>query len=105
MFLWKVGNKISPMTHTVFVGAFKRLVKLCGLDWAKYSGHSFRRGGATYCFNLGVSPELIKLLGDWKSDAYLLYDQTTDRRRLELPRAMAQAISEGVLHHGPSRMV
>ena len=104
MFLWKVGKKVSPMTHSVFVHAFKRLVQLCGLDWTKFSGHSFRRGGATYCFNLGVSPELIKLLGDWKSDAYLLYEQTTDRRRLELPRAMAQAISSGILHHGPRRM-
>ena len=92
------------MTHGVFVKAFKRLVKMSGLDWTKFSGHSFRRGGATYCFNLGVSPELIKLLGDWKSDAYLLYDQTTDQRRLELPRAMAQAITSGVLHHGARRM-
>ena len=104
MFLWKVGKKVSPMTHAVFVKAFKRLVKMSGLDWTKYSGHSFRRGGATYCFNLGVCPELIKLLGDWKSDAYLLYDQTTDRRRLELPRAMMQAIQSGVLHHGARRM-
>ena len=103
MFLWRRGNsrKVSPMTHSVFVGEFKSLVTRVGLDWKAYAGHSFRRGGATYCFNLGVCPDLIKMLGDWKSDAYLLYDETTVARRLELPRAMVEAISNGILHHGP----
>jgi len=106
MFLWRrgLGNKVGPMTHSIFVGEFKRLVARCGYDWRQYAGHSFRRGGATFCFNLKVCPDLIKMLGDWKSDAYLLYDETTEARRLELPRAMVQAISDGILHHG-KRMV
>ena len=89
------------MSHSVFVQGFKALVRACGLDWSQYSGHSFRRGGATYCFNLGVDPLLIKLLGDWASDAYLLYDETTTARRLQLPRAMVDAIMRGRLDNGP----
>ena len=89
------------MTHSAFVIGFKNLVAKCGLNWTLYSGHSFRRGGATYCFNLGVDPNLIKMLGDWKSNAYLLYEETTEARRLQLPGAMAQAIQQGVLDHGP----
>ena len=88
------------MTHGHFVKAFKALVKVIGMNWDLYSGHSFRRGGATYCFNLGVDENLIKLLGDWKSDAYLVYDETTNERRLELPRAMASAIQGGKLTPG-----
>ena len=60
-----------------------------------------RRGGATFCSGLGVSGDLIKMLGDWKSDAYLLYDEVTVARRLELPRAMVKAITQGHLHNGP----
>ena len=101
MFLWKVRGKWAPMTHSAFVTSFKQLVAKSGLDWTKYSGHSFRRGGATYCFNLGVDHTLIKLLGDWSSDAYLLYDETTEARRLALPQAMAKAIQNGTLSHGP----
>ena len=102
MFMWRRGgtSSVGPMVHSVFVHEFRCLVARCGLDWKQYSGHSFRRGGATYCFNLGVCPDLIKMLGDWKSDAYLLYDETTEARRLELPRAMAKAIADGILHHG-----
>lgn len=101
MFLWRKGGRASPLTHGVFVAAFKHLVAKCGLNWSRYSGHSFRRGGATYAFNLGVCPEFIKMLGDWKSDAYLLYDETTFARRLELPVAMANAIRGGRLDNGP----
>jgi len=104
LFLWKTpgARAVRPMTHGVFVTGFKQLVKLLGLDWTKFSGHSFRRGGATFCFNLGVDPNLIKMLGDWKSDAYLLYEETTETRRTALPEAMARAISAGILDHGPS---
>ena len=103
MFLWKSPGtgKVGPMTHNVFVTAFKSLVKGIGLDWNLFSGHSFRRGGATYCFNLGVDPNLIKMLGDWKSDAYLMYEETSVARRLALPGALATAIEAGILDHGP----
>src|SRR4051794_1104850 len=32
-----------------------------------YTGHSFRRGGATFAFQCGVPASLIKLQGDWRS--------------------------------------
>ena len=102
LFLWRgTRGQVTAMTHGVFVQHFMRLVRAVGLDWKQYAGHSFRRGGATYCFNLGVDPELIKMLGDWKSNAYLLYEEVTVRRRLELPQAMVLAIRAGVLDHGP----
>ena len=43
-----------------------------GLEPAKYSGHSLRRGGATFAFQCGIPAEFIKMQGDWRSDAYLL---------------------------------
>ena len=101
MFMWQSNESFSPMTHDMFVRSFKLLVKACGLNWSEYAGHSFRRGGATFCFNLGVNSELIKLLGDWKSDVYLLYEETTIARRLQLPSAMSAAIMNGCLDHGP----
>ena len=35
--------------------------------------HSFHREGASFAFCSGVSVKLIKMLGDWHSDAVLLY--------------------------------
>ncbi|KAI8516561.1 hypothetical protein Bbelb_051420 [Branchiostoma belcheri] len=43
-----------------------------------------RRGGATFAFRAGVQVELIRLQGDWRSDAYLLYLKVPLRTRLEL---------------------
>ena len=45
------------------------------LDHKRYSGISFRGGGASLAAQEGTEKELIieKELGDWKSDAYELY--------------------------------
>ena len=40
-----------------------------------YSSHSFRRGGASYMYGIGMSVESIRLMGDWKSDCYQRYIQ------------------------------
>lgn len=100
MFLWKAAGsaEAKPMTHSNFVKAFKLYVKKAGLDWKSYSGHSFRRGGATFAFNLGVRPELIQYLGDWASEAYKRYQEMSPETRLELPQVMSEAIASDPLY-------
>jgi len=44
-----------------------------GLDPTRISGHSLRAGGATLAFQADLPEELIKRLGDWRSDAFRLY--------------------------------
>jgi hypothetical protein len=82
------------MTHSDFVNKFKELVAQCGLDWTQYSGHSFRRGGATFAFRLGIGCDHIKYLGDWASDAYQRYQEMSIETQLSLPRAMAEAVAK-----------
>ena len=99
-FLWKSKGKFVPMTHGVFVAEVKNLIRRIGLDPAKYAGHSFRRGGATVAFNLGVDHLLIKLQGDWvytrgmKYNAYQRYEELTRARRLELPKRLADRLKQ-----------
>ena len=50
------------------------------LDPSLYSPHSFRWGGATFAFDCHIPPEIIKLQGDWKSDAYLVYLELTQQQ-------------------------
>ena len=38
-----------------------------------YAGHSLRRGGATWAYNAGVPFDTIRILGDWKLNAYTVY--------------------------------
>lgn len=62
-----------PLTSSVLSSFLMEKLSQLGFDSALYSIHSFRRGGATFAFDCGVDPLLIKLQGDWRSDAYLEY--------------------------------
>ena len=59
-----------------------------------YRGHSFRRGGTTWAFKVGVPGELIQIFGDWSSDAYKGYlDLTSDSKFL-----LAERIKTSLSH-------
>ena len=68
------------------------LVK-AGYQASAYSSHSFRRGGATFAFSLGVRGELIQAQGDWVSDAYKLYLDLAGSNRQSLSQVMAQHLA------------
>lgn len=67
------SGKIAFLTHSLFVKLLKASLMSAGLDPSEYSGHSFRRGGCSYAFEIGFPNDLIKLRGDWKSNAYERY--------------------------------
>ena len=62
------------LTKSIFIRAFRDLAAAAGdSEPSAYSGHSFRRGGASWAFQAGVPGELIQVMGDWSSDAYKTY--------------------------------
>jgi len=67
-------SQLVPLTKSIFLRTFRELLVRANVPAAAcYRKHSFRRGGATYAFRLGVPGELIQCMGDWKSDAYKRY--------------------------------
>jgi hypothetical protein len=78
----KRGGRWTDLSHSHFVTVVKLAAATAGLDSKRYAAHSFRRGGATFAAAAGASPDMIKALGDWKSQAYQLYVcMSTDVRR------------------------
>jgi hypothetical protein len=63
----------SPLTREAMIQGTRAVLKHCGFDESKFSGHSYRKGGATSLFKAGVADSVIQLLGRWLSDAYKLY--------------------------------
>jgi hypothetical protein len=55
----------------------KCLAKI-GLEPSHYSGHSFRKGGASSLAERGVPDSIIKVMGRWKSVAYQRYITVPD---------------------------
>ena len=60
-------------THAFFVKRLKAGLLSTGHRASEISCHSFRRGGATLGFSIGMSAIDIKLRGDWRSNAYERY--------------------------------
>ena len=83
---------LAPTTHAVFTAKLRCSLCSAGLKPTRYSGHSFRRRGATYAFRCGAPVELISLQGDWSSDAVHLYISQPLARRISLAQSIAQNI-------------
>lgn len=62
-----------PLTHREFTDKLRICLTSCELQANLYSGHSSRRGGASFALECGLPVDLIKLQGDWNSNAYERY--------------------------------
>ena len=63
----------SFVNHRSYTVKLKALLSKSGLDPARYSGHSFRRGGASYLYSIGGTTLMVQVLGDWSSQVFTRY--------------------------------
>lgn len=75
LFRYKENSKIIPFTQAMFTSKLQTHLKALGFPAEKYSGHSFRRGGASFALQCGLPVDLIKIQGDWRSNACERYLQ------------------------------
>ena len=64
---------VKCVTHKSFTNFLKILLSKIGLNPKDWSGHSFRRGGASLLYRLGIDPLTIQACGDWSTDTFLRY--------------------------------
>ena len=83
------GDDYRIITHSSFVSKLRSVLHACDMNTSAYSGHSFRRGGASFAFACGVPTSIIKLQGDWKSSAYEGYITAPLDLRMKLSRALS----------------
>ena len=81
-FSYVEGQKIKCVTYDSFNKTLRTFLDAAGYKSTSYSGHSFRRGGATYLYSLGADPLLIQASGDWASDCFTRYVFLTLDQRL-----------------------
>ena len=85
------NGRIKCVTHKSFTKFLKSLLVLVGLDPDLWSGHSFRRGGASLLYRLGIDPLTIQACGDWSSDTFLRYIEVNIDRLWSAQVAMASS--------------
>ena len=73
-FSFSHNGHVTVLSYPVFVSQLHSWLTQIGIqDVSRYCTHSFRCGGATFTFQCGINPTLIKAQGDWVSDCYLKY--------------------------------
>ena len=72
LFVYRDGTPLSRPWLSSFLQTTLQSAGVPG----KFSGHSFRIGAATMAATRGVPDHLIKTMGRWSSEAYLLYVRT-----------------------------
>ena len=84
-FVYMEGGRVRWLTRDIFVRTFRSVLQsgLAG-SMRGFTGHSFRRGGASWAFRTGLPGELIQVCGDWSSDAYKSYLEFDMGQKLEL---------------------
>lgn len=71
-----VSSNVAPfgaVTADMIVSTIKSSLAKHGHDPTQFAGHSLRRGGATFAYQCGVDMDMIRQLGDWRSNAYTAY--------------------------------
>ena len=92
-FVYAKDTRYVPYTYDSFTTKLKQVLESSGLSADKYSGHSFRRGGATFAMKAGVPHNLIQAQGDWNSKAYERYLDNSFVYRLQTVATMAAHIT------------
>ena len=78
--------------YSTFTSKLKKLLKKAGYNPDLYSGHSFRRGGATFLHSCGGTALMIQASGDWSSQCFTRYLYLTEAERLHSQSLMARGI-------------
>ena len=70
--LFRLANGESVRTGDVRE-MVRHLMRQIGCDPLQYGAHSLRIGGATAAMAAGVDPAVIKVMGRWSSDVFMIY--------------------------------
>lgn len=92
-FSYYKNGRLLCITYAIFTKKLKEFLGKAGFNPDLYSGHSFRRGGATWAHKAGCSSTMIKFTGDWASDCFLQYTWSDIDERLSTQLRMVSAIT------------
>ena len=94
LFRYRQGKNIVVLTQDVFTIKLRECLQELGYQAREFSGHSFRHGGASFGLQCGLPPDLIKLQGDWSSNAYERYLQPSFNLRQEVAYKLGRAAED-----------
>ena len=95
-FSYRLKGQLKFVSYKIFTTKLKSLLSKAGLSPDQYSGHSLRRGGATFLYSCGASILQIQACGDWQSNVFTRYLFISLEQRLLSQQLMSSKISSAV---------
>ena len=86
-------NTTGFISYNSFTKRLKQLLVKAGYDADSFSGHSFRRGGATFLYACGGSPLQVQASGDWSSLCFTRYLFLSNEQRWSSQMLIANEIN------------
>lgn len=96
-FMYYTPSGLQPLTSSMFSGKLTKLLSQLGYPAGQYSGHSFRRGGASWALECGIPAEVIQILGDWKSQCFMGYLHCPLSSRLNYVQQFSLCLPDNLL--------
>ena len=88
------SDVLVGLSKSMFITIFRDVMTLAGdEDTMGFTGHSLRRGGASWAFKVGIPGELIQVCGDWSSDAYKKYLEFSMSNKVELAEVFSGSVA------------
>ena len=84
------------ITYSKFTSRLKELLKKAGYNPDLFSGHSFRRGGASFLHSCGGTALMVQSSGDWSSQCFTRYLYLSESERLRAQSLISSGISNGL---------
>ena len=81
------------VSYSSFTLRLKSLLKKSGYDPCLYSGHSFRRGGASFLHACGGTALMVQASGDWSSQCFTRYLYMSEGERLQSQSLISRGIN------------
>ena len=91
--IWYKGKK-TALSANQLLNRLRKWLKLVKEPQDLYTLHSLRRGGATFAFQSNMEHNMIKLLGDWASDAYKRYCDVSMEKRFDSMETFVAALNK-----------
>lgn len=84
LFSIPVGEgKVQPLVCGALQERLRKWVEQVGVNPSPFSLHCLRRGGATWAIEAGLVSSDLKVMGDWASDSFMRYIDSTLQRRVD----------------------
>ena len=84
------SGSLGFVSHKMFTSKLKSLLSRAGFSPERFSGHSLRRGGATFLHQCGASTLQIQACGDWLSSVFTRYLFVSLDQRIQSQRLMSR---------------